>query len=289
MKILVTGTSGLLGSNLILSLSNDKDIELSAISHSLQRHSLSNIQIIPINFNDKWNEKFLPSKIDTVIHLAQSNKFRDFPNSALDVFRVNIDSTAKLLDYALKAGCSTFIYASSGGVYGYGNRAFQENSPLVPPHELGYYLGSKLCGEVLCQSYSSKMNIIILRFFFMYGPGQNRKMLIPRLYDNIKNGLPININGENGIRINPIHIDDAVNALKCSLSLDKSTTLNIAGPEILSLKEISKIIGDNLNIRPVYKYSDIEPKDLIGEKQLMEKILYIPKINFINGIKSINS
>ena len=40
----------------------------------------------------------------------------------------------------------------------------------------------------------------------MYGVGQNRSMLIPRLFDNVKNSQPIQISGKDGIKINPINV-----------------------------------------------------------------------------------
>ena len=59
----------------------------------------------------------LPSHIDGVLHLAQSHAYRDFPAGAVDMFRVNVASTASLLEYARRAGASRFYLASTGSVY----------------------------------------------------------------------------------------------------------------------------------------------------------------------------
>jgi nucleoside-diphosphate-sugar epimerase len=53
-----------------------------------------------MDLSSAWSEDKLPSSCDVIIHLAQSPHFRDFPNSALDVFKINIESPARLLDYA---------------------------------------------------------------------------------------------------------------------------------------------------------------------------------------------
>ena len=124
----------------------------------------------------QWNTSILPNDIDVIIHLAQSSKFRDFPSEAEDIFNVNIKSTAQLLDFARKNNVQKFVYASSGGIYGTNsNRAFNESSPITATDQLGFYLGSKLCGEVLVRNYSTLFDVITLRFFFMYGPKQQKQ------------------------------------------------------------------------------------------------------------------
>ena len=284
-KILITGTTGLLGNHFLNQ--NKLDCEIYAIVRTLPKSQVDHIKYIVTDLTDPDMINMLPDKIDIIIHLAQSDRFRDFPDEALDVFRVNIASTAKLIDFAYRVGAKKFIYASSGGVYGTGNDAFHENSPIIPPGKLGYYLGSKFCSETLASSYSSVMQIIILRFFFMYGRGQKKSMLIPRLVENIKNNIPINLQGNNGIRINPIHVNDAVRVLAASIDINSSNVFNIGGAEILSLRDIADIIGNKLNINPIFDIQESVPNDLIGNISSMNERLVPPIIDFEEGIKSL--
>jgi UDP-glucose 4-epimerase len=46
-----------------------------------------------------------PESCDSIIHLAQSDMFRDFPDEVEDVLHVNTLITIKLLDYARKSTC----------------------------------------------------------------------------------------------------------------------------------------------------------------------------------------
>ena len=251
--------------------------ELHAVVHHEPEKRLSDVIYHLIDFAADWSIDSLPAKVDAVIHLAQSGKFRDFPGSALDVFRVNIEATARLLDYASNAGASHFIYASTGGVYGKGEKAFNENSPIVYPAQLGYYFGSKMCGEIMVQSYVSIMKIVILRPFFIYGPGQNRDMLIPRLMDNVSAGRPISLQGADGIRINPIHAWDAAAVINRALSLEQSATFNIAGSEVLSIRQICSEMGRYLGRNPIFQSQEGVAKDLIGDNMAMCKQLVAPK------------
>jgi nucleoside-diphosphate-sugar epimerase len=121
----------------------------------------------------------------------------------------------------------------------------------------------------------------------MYGAGQRRTMLIPRLIDSVRNASPISLQGEDGIRINPIHVSDAFIAVKALLKQSGSYTINIAGPSILSLKQIAEMIGDELKIKPTFNYSKGEPTHLIGDISVMKELLHEPKILFRNSIKDL--
>ena len=166
--ILITGYNGLVGKELIEELKKDNSFGLLGIGRSEN----SDVKVINIDLNTEWNENVLPTKADVIIHLAQSEKFREFPEAAFDVFNVNTTSTLKLLDYARKAGVTKFIYASSGGIYGNSHIGFNEDDPVVSRRDIGFYLGSKFCSELLADSYVTFFDVIILRFFFVYGKTQ---------------------------------------------------------------------------------------------------------------------
>lgn len=274
--VLITGAGGLLGTRVCLDLSQ-AGMRVIATMHSTAKQVVPDVEYRSVDFSSDWPTRSLPSDIDAVIHLAQSANFRDFPNSALDVFNVNIQSTARLLDYAKQVGAKQFVYASSGGVYGNGAQAFKESAHIVPPRQLGYYLGSKTCGEILVQSYASVFQVVVLRPFFIYGPGQNRSMLIPRLMDSVAASKPITLQGESGIRINPIHVEDASTAVTAALSLEDSATFNIAGLAVFSIRDICEGMGRFLGKEPLFEQQQGQPNDLIADISAMRERLHVPK------------
>lgn len=283
--MVLTGATGLLGSVLLPRLAATNDVH--ALVRRIPPSRVSGVSYHMADFGADWNLDSLPDSVDSIVHLAQSSRFRDFPSGALDVFRVNVDSTARLLDFAHRSGAKRFVYASSGGVYESGADEFHENSPIVAPGKLGYYLGSKLCGELLAQSYVEKMQVVVLRPFFMYGAGQDRSMLIPRLVDNVREGRPIVLQGEEGIRINPIHVSDAASAVTAALKSDSSATYNIAGNEIFSLRAVVDAIGRTLGVQPVYEFVQGESNDLVGSNALMAELLHVPRMSFEEGVKEL--
>jgi nucleoside-diphosphate-sugar epimerase len=229
----------------------------------------------------------LPDQADAVVYLAQSEHFREFPARALDIFQVNTVSLLRLLDYAQRSGVRNFVFASSGGVYGSGDTSLNEDLPVLAEGNLGFYLGSKLCSEIVALNYAKLMHVTVLRFFFVYGPGQRRTMLVPRLIDSVRAGTPVSLQGADGIRINPIHVTDAADAVVRSLSLDRSCKINVAGPEILSLREICDAIGEAVGRIPLYISEPGEPRHIVGDIVKMKELLAPPRIVLRDGLRSV--
>ncbi|HET7116017.1 MAG TPA: NAD(P)-dependent oxidoreductase [Hanamia sp.] len=279
-KILLTGAGGLVGTHLFRLLNEEHEV------YTISRKNISNNNI-NIDFSKEWDTRAFPKNLDTIIHLAQSENFRDFPDKAIEVFNVNTTSTLKLTDFACKTGVKTFVFASSAGIYGNSDFEFDESMDIVYKREMGFYLATKQCSEIILDNYSTLLQVIQLRLFFVYGNGQRKDMLIPRLIDNVRRGVPLHLQGASGITINPTHVSDAAKAIKASLNLNGSHKINIAGPELLTMKEIGGIIGNLLHKQPQFILEEKEAKNLIGSTSNMSKKLIKPVIKFKDGIKDL--
>lgn len=278
--ILITGATGLIGSHLVPALASDYHVDrLIRPKHAGPA--------IALDLGHEWPQDRLPERVDQVIYLAQSEHFRDFPERAEDMLQVNLISTLRLLEYARQRGCKRFIYASSGGVYGPSEAALREDRHLQVRDHLGFYLSTKLCTEILLENYSSLMDIVILRFFFVYGPGQRPDMLIPRLIQRVRQGEPLSLQGEHGLRLNPTYVSDAVAALRRALQLSGSHKINIGGPEVLSLREIGAAIGKELNRAPRFEQQAGAPAHLVADISRMQEMLGAPQVSFAAGLKQL--
>src|SRR5881628_2780832 len=173
----VTGATGLIGSRLIDALLPEYAVHGVArrppARHGMTWHALDLATTCDLGS--------LPPRADAVVYLAQSEYFRDFPERSSNVFQVNVASLLRFLDYARKAGVRNFVFASSGGVYGSGDFQMSEEIQITARGDLGFYLTTKLCSEILAQNYSGFFSVVVLRFFFVYGPTQRQTMLVPRL------------------------------------------------------------------------------------------------------------
>jgi nucleoside-diphosphate-sugar epimerase len=226
----------------------------------------------------------LPSRIDAVIYLAQSNRFREFPDAADDIFQVNAAQLLAMLEHARLAGATHFVHASSGSVYDRSSKSLTEQSPLAQAGALGFYAATKLAGELLASSYAPWMTIANLRFFFIYGAGQQPDRLVPRLVESVRAGRPVTLGSRDGMRLNPVHASEAAAAVVAALQLEETAIINVAGPEILSIREIAETIGGSLGVEPVFRSSDDDSSDLIGDTTAMRRLLVPPERRFRDAV-----
>ena len=284
--ILVTGATGLIGARLVRALAGVGRVW--ALSRRRPDQAVPGVEWLVEDLTSAETALERLGRVDAVVHLAQSSRFRDFPDQALDVFDVNVRSTARLLDWGRRTGVKRFILASSGGIYGSGERGFTEDDPIGGDSPLGYYLASKHCAELLAESYAGQLTVTMLRFFFVYGPEQRRSMLVPRLVRSVADGQPITLQGPDGLRINPIHVDDAVGAIRRSLDLTEGHKINIGGPQVLTLRQIGDAIGRSLGIAPHYDVRmDAEPRHLVGDIAKMTRLLGAPSTRFDDGVAEV--
>lgn len=267
---LVTGANGLVG-KCLLDMLNGWDV--CAVTRDV------------CDLAQPFTFRKFPKRVDAVIHLAQSRNFRDFPNQTEEIFAVNTTSTLRLLEYARKADCTTFVYASTGGVYDERDFYMFEDRPVTIRPNMGFYTTTKLCSEILVSNFTPYFNTVILRPFFIYGKGQDHNMLIPRLVNSVKTGLPITLQGNAGLMINPTHVSDAALAVRQAMNLKDSHIINVAGPEVVSLREIGTCVGSLVGKKPNFVVQSVKPHHIIGDTALMEKLLVKPSVLFKDGVK----
>lgn len=285
-RCLVIGATGLLGHHLTPLLRERWDVHaLTRAFHG--RHA-------PTAGGVTWHTgdlaiavpEGLPARVDAVIYLAQSEHFRDFPERAVDVFNVNTAGVVQLLDYARRAGARRFIFASSGGVYRPDAAPLHEGSDLVAPADLGFYIATKLASELFVQQFAQCFTTAILRFFFIYGPGQRESMLVPRLVRSVRDGAPVALEGEDGLRMNPIYVSDAARAVEAALALEAPATVNVAGPATISLRALSEQIGAQVGRAPVFTTRPARgARDLVASTELMRQVLVPPLVPPDEGIR----
>jgi nucleoside-diphosphate-sugar epimerase len=280
LRILVTGATGLLGTRLVESLRQNNEVFALMRSQDLVP---SGVRPILVDLSKPWTHEALPKEMDAIVHLAQSEGYKDFPSRSLEVFRVNVDSTASLLDYAVKSGVRKFIYASTGGIYQSGSNPVTEDSEILGPTALGNYFATKLSSEMLCASYRPIFEVNIARFFFIYGPSQREHMLIPRLARSIQENRAITLSGERGIRINPIYVDDASKIIEALVKESGPKTINIAGMEVIDIRKLSEMIGQIIGATPRFEIMPSAP-DLVSDTSKLRALLGKNTVDLFTGL-----
>ena len=281
-RILITGAAGFIGSRLVSTLQARHEL-YALIRPKTQREKLARVNWVEHDISRPLDEARLPDRVDAIIHLAQSRRYREFPEGGKDIFDVNIRSTFQLLEYARRVGAKHFLFASSGGVYGYSYERFVETDPVNP---LNFYLSSKYTSELLIANYQPFFHTVVFRFFFVYGPGQVG-MLIPNLLSKVMKGELITIEGNPGLRINPIYIEDALSVFEPALNLCTSALFNVTGDEIITITELVKLI-ETVTGKPVLiQHKGPNPVgDLVGDNSRLKKVLGVyPETPLLQGLK----
>lgn len=279
MRVIVTGASGFIGRHVLERLEAEHEL------YPVVRRAPDDTRPwIVQDLAQPLDLSRLPRRIDAVIHLAQSKRYREFPAGAEDVYAVNVHSTFQLLEYARTAGAQMFVLASTGGIYGYSYEALVETSPANP---LNFYLTSKHVAESLVANYQEFLRTVMFRLFFVYGLGQEG-MLVPTLVEKVRKGDQISIAGRPGQRINPIHVSDAIEVFPAALELDRSDVFNVAGDEIVSIRELVGVIEDATGEPAHIRHVDPEHEgDLVGDNSRMKELLGVqPRMSLLDGIRS---
>jgi nucleoside-diphosphate-sugar epimerase len=290
MKILVTGAGGFLGKRLVACLAEDGHevialVRASPAGRDVGYFAHRNIRKLRQDLT-RLDAATLPQGVEALVTLAQSSNFRDFPAQAEEVFAVNVTANLQLLRWAMKSGVRRVVHASSGGIYG-GKQGgpYIETDLLAVDSPLGFYLGSKLCAEVVLQNYRQFFDAtVILRPFFVYGPRQRKDMFVARMIDAVRHGKPISLQGSDGLRVNPIHVDDAADAFRAALALKGAHVINLAGPDVLTLRQLAEAIGRVVGRTPVYETRPGAPVDYVGDTAAAAAKLGSAAIGFEQGI-----
>jgi len=238
-NVLVFGASGFVGANLIES----KNDEVNFIPVGREAKD----GWVKANLTDENFVDCLPKNIDTVVYLAQSKEYRNFPGGSEDMMSVNAMAILKLANWSVTNGVKKIIYASTANVYSSQDTCLSVGAETNPGSFYGF---SKLSGENVLKQFSSLISTDILRFFTIYGPGQ-KGMLIPNMIQKVKNEEKITLTNKEGLFLSPVYVKDVLSLLHGLINESsdeiKHQILNVSGEETISLLEIVKTIGTILN------------------------------------------
>lgn len=241
-KVVVTGTTGLLGTHFLKQLSHVKNVSVIAPS----RDVFANNKILRGQLQDAHY----------IFHLAGVNHAKDKKE-----YRFNVASTRSLLQ-AMKSAApeAVFVYTSSFSVYRplKRGRVVTEQSPLRPRNAYGE---SKLAAERLIAGFSKRYGTpaVILRISNMYGPKREAtRAIIDQVQNAIKNGKVLTMNTGMEATRDFVYADDVVAVLMKLLERRYRPSgveiFNVCSGEETSIKSLvriaQKITGKRLRVKP---------------------------------------
>ncbi|MBR3660926.1 MAG: GDP-mannose 4,6-dehydratase [Bacilli bacterium] len=274
--VLVTGSSGFIGSNLCLRLldeyNNIKVIGLDNMNNyydvSLKEYRLSKLKkfdnfiFVKGNLQDKelFDSLFKKYKFDIVVNLAAQAGVRYSITNPDSYIESNIIGFYNILECCRNNPVEHLVYASSSSVYG-GNKKIPFSTDDKVDNPVSLYAATKKSNELLAHSYSKLYNIPStgLRFFTVYGPAGRPDMAYFGFTDKLINGEKIQIFNYGNCKRDFTYIDDIVEGIIRVMQ---------GAPE--------KVIGDDgLPIPPynVYNIGNSNPENLLNFVTILEEEL----------------
>lgn len=207
-KILLTGSHGFIGTHL--------------------RSVLQDHEVICYDLKIGKDLFFIQLKdlegVDTIIHLAARISVPESWKAPHEYMLANTLSTIHLAELAVLAGVKKFVLASSSSVYG---------DPMSP------YGSSKMLSELYLER-KKELNSYLLRFFNVYGKGQNREYsgVITLFLEALINNTPLKVYGNGEQKRDFVFVEDLALILKFFCETDK---------RLLGAVDIGKGHSDSVN------------------------------------------
>jgi len=207
---------------------------------------------------------FAGGRIDQVIHLAARAGVRPSLQEPALYQRVNVEGTVNLLEAGRLAGVRKFILASSSSVYGVNAKVpFSEDDPIF--RAISPYASSKLACEALGHTYHHVygLDVVMLRFFTVYGPRQRPDLAIHKFARLIDFGRPVPVFGDGSTARDYTYVDDIVSGvLACTHREFGFGIYNLGESQTVTLSELISLLEQALGRKAVLDRQPLQPGDV---------------------------
>ncbi len=234
-KTVITGAAGCIGSSIAkyLHSQGSEVVLVDNLSHGYLDNLSENRQLLDnLYVMDVSDPRFdgLCNGADTIIHLAGISSLPECQSNPNLAIHSNITSSAHVFESARKHNVRLTIFASTSAVYENSTNEdnLDEDSEIIPDL---IYSWSKRTAEQLAQSYVENfgLNVVICRFFNVYGPHQDFRRPNPPftsylIKELIQGRVPIIFNTGPSKR-DYVYVDDLIDCI----DKIRLTKLNITG------------------------------------------------------------
>ena len=307
---LITGGAGFIGSSLserlikegnrVVAIDNFCDFYNPTIKENNVKELVknSNFKLYRNDIRDREAVKmiFEENNIDIVMHLAAMAGVRPSIDNPIYYQEVNCVGTQNILEEMKLHNIKKLVMASSSSVYGNCKEVpFKEN--MIVDFAISPYAATKKANEVMTHVYHKlfDFNVIMLRFFTVFGPRQRPDLAINKFTRLMLNNEPIPMFGDGTTSRDYTYIDDIVDGIIRSCNYvennnDVYEILNLGNSSPVSLKEMINTIAEVLNKTPNIQELPMQPGDVertFADISKAKKLIgYNPKTSFQEGIEN---
>jgi len=281
--ILITGTSGQLGSYLLENIPNSVGLDIKPSKYTK----------IVGNIRENLDSLLKDYEIDAIIHAAaQVSVVKSVENPKFDA-DTNVMGTINLLEYARKHDVEQFIYVSSAAIYGEPQYLpIDEKHPKEPKSPYGL---SKLTGEKYALLYGELYGIKVasVRPFNIFSPRQDPNSpysgVISIFVSRAKKGSPLIIYGDGEQTRDFVNVHDVVELVRLVLTKKVEGVYNCGTGKETSINDLAKIIVELSGREIKIMHKEPRPGDIrksYADISKAKEIGYIPKTNLKEDLKN---
>ena len=229
-------------------------------------------------------------RFDQIIHLAARAGVRPSLAEPALYQRVNVEGTVNLLEAARLHRVTKVTIASSSSVYGVNAKVpFSEDDPIFSA--ISPYAASKLACEALGHVYHHVygMDIVMLRFFTVYGPRQRPDLAIHKFAQLISAGKPIPVFGDGSTARDYTFVSDTVDGVLAVTQKEFGFQIfNLGESQTVQLSYLIGLLETALGKQAVIDRQPPQPGDVpitFANIAKAQKLLgYTPRVKIEQGI-----
>jgi nucleoside-diphosphate-sugar epimerase len=272
-SVLVTGASGFIGSHLVRALRAGGQV---VVTHSTRE---GNIAKRSLSFED----------VGHVFHLAGRTFVPESWSAPLDFYEVNLLGTVNVLEFCRRSGASLTLMSS----YIYGRPARLPISEDAPLQAFNPYSHTKILAEETGRFFQQQFGVpvTIIRPFNIYGPGQDRRFLIPTILAQAIDPQTATITvADLRPRRDYIFIADLINLLLRTVFRREGGTFNAGSGSSWGVDEVIAIVNQLLPA-PKIVQSEGRPRmeevsDVVADiSRARREFGWEPRVTFRDGLR----
>lgn len=298
MKILITGGAGFIGSHLAEKLVKEGNkvtvLDILKNGNKLPKEILNDVNLIIGDVRDDDTVMKVAKGSEIIFHLAAVlgvDVVADSPVETMDTEYFGLKNAVKA---SLYNSIEKLIYASTSGVYGKAAlvSALEEEFPVSP--NSSYSIAKRFCELYLKSIYQEKkLDSFSLRFFNVYGPRQDNRMVIPRFLEQAELNKPITVYKPGTQTRDYTYIDDVVKSLIHVMNkLKGNDIMNVSNQKEYTVKQLAETIKELTDSKSKIKFlespagrNDYETERRFGSSKKLKKLIgYAPSTALNKGL-----
>ncbi len=301
MRVLITGGAGFIGSHLTAFLA-EQGHEVIVLDNLLRGNKIEDNILSKITFieGDVRNQDLvmqLSENCDQIYHLAAILGVDIVADNPVETMETEVEGTKNVVYAALKHGVKKVIYASTSGVYGHSAIEKSVDEDIMIDPRTSYAMAKRYNEIYLKAVYEERgLESISLRFFNVYGPRQDDRMVIPRFFEQALKNEPITVFGSGKQTRDFTSVEETIISLvKLSEVSTGAEIYNIANETELNILELAEYIKEitksdseiKLIDSPANRY-DYEVERRVGSSEkLLKAVGFKPNTDIRLGLKKL--